>query len=261
MKEMTMARPVPYIDPNRPIAKRRPLKAWRHMQNLIADKEDTAEVFHIMQALNGNSTRRDLTKFMQSPSYQLLRERKTFLPDVLDDHAPLKALPKGTVGRTYVDFMEREGLTAHGLVNESLEQREPYQEFDDDLLWYVNRLRDTHDMYHILTGYGREALGEASLLGFTHSQHGGMGISFIAFMGARQIAKVAPRGARVKATLAEARRNGKIAKRLIELDIESILDRPLDEIRAELNIPEPVLYKETLKVFMEHNQDPQLVAA
>ena len=256
-----MARPVPYIDPNRPAPKRRPLKAWRHMQNLIADKEDTAQVFHIIQALNGDSTRRDLTKFMQSPSYQRFRERKTFLPDVLDDHAPLKALPKGTVGRTYVEFMEREGLTAHGLVNESLEQRETYQEFDDDLLWYVNRLRDTQDMYHILTGYGRDALGEASLLGFTHSQHGGMGISFIAYMGARQIAKVAPRGARVKAALAEARRNGKKAKRLIELDIESILDRPLADVRAELNIPKPVIYRQTLQVFQAYNQDPQLAAA
>lgn len=256
-----MARPVPYIDPNRPVPKRRPLKAWRHMQNLITDKEDTAQVFHIIQALNGDSARRDLIKFTQSPNYQTLRERKAFLPDILDDHAPLKALPKGTVGRTYVDFMEREGLTAHGLVNESLEQREADQEFDDDLLWYVNRLRDTHDMYHILTGYGRDALGEASLLGFTHSQHGGMGISFIAYMGARQIAKEAPRAARVKAALAEGRRNGKKAKRLIELDIESILDRPLDDVRAELNIPKPVIYKETLQVFMEHSQDPQLVAA
>lgn len=256
-----MAHPVPYIDPNRPTPKRRPLKAWRHMQNLIADKEDTAQVFHIIQALNGSSTRRDLEKFARSENYQMFRDRKTFLPDVLDDHAPLKALPKGTVGRTYVDFMEREGLTAHGLVNESLEQRETYQEFDDDLLWYVNRLRDSHDMYHILTGYGRDALGEASLLGFTHSQHGGMGISFIAFMGARQIAKEAPRGARVKAALAEARRNGKQAKRLIELDIEAILDKPLAEIREQLNIAEPIVYKQTLKVFMEHNQDPQLVAA
>ena len=256
-----MARPVPYIDPDRPAPKRRPLKAWRHMQNLIADKEDTAEVFHIIEALNGSSTRRDLMKFMQSPNYQKIRERETFLPDILDNHAPLKAMPKGTVGRTYVDFMEREGLTAHGLVNESLEQREHHTQYDDDLLWYVNRLRDTHDMYHILTGYGRDALGEASLLGFTHGQHGGMGISFIAYMGGRQIAKEAPRGARVKKSLAEGRRNGKSAKRIIELDIEAILDKPLADVRAQLNIQEPVIYKQTLKVFMEHDQDPQLVAA
>lgn len=257
----TMPKPTAFIDPNRPIPKRRPLKAWRHMQKLIADKEDTAQVFHIIESLNGNSTRRDFQRFLESESGTELLASRSFLPDVLDDHAPLKALPIGTVGRTYVDFMEREGLTANGLVQESLEQRAHHQQFDDDLHWYINRLRDTHDMYHILTGYGRDALGEASLLGYTHSQHGGMGISFIAFMGARQIAKVAPREARVKEVLAEGRRNGKQAKRIVEVDIESILDQPLHEVRERLNIAEPVLYKRALKVFEQYEQTPQLAAA
>ncbi|MHA7900061.1 MAG: Coq4 family protein [Henriciella sp.] len=256
-----MTRPVPFIDPARPKPKRRPLKAWNHMQKLIADKEDTTQVFHIIQALNGDSARRDFLRFMRSPQSREFLARNTFLPDILDDHAPLKALPKGTVGRTYVDFMEREGLTAHGLVKESLEQRKQYEKFDDDLLWYVNRIRDTHDMYHILTGYGRDALGEASLLGFTHSQHGGMGISFIAYMGQRQISKSAPREAQIKEVLAEGRRNGKAAKRLIEVDIEAVLDHPLQDVRERLNISEPLLYKQALKVFQSHQQDPKLVAA
>ncbi|MEO0449634.1 MAG: Coq4 family protein [Pseudomonadota bacterium] len=256
-----MSRPVPYIDPMRPKPKRRPLKAWRHMQKLIADKEDTTQVFHIIQALNGDSSRRDFLKFMKSGNALELLRRQTFLPDVLDDHAPLKALPKGTVGRTYVDFMEREGLTAHGLVNESLEQRKLHEQYDDDLLWYVNRLRDTHDMYHILTGYGRDALGEASLLGFTHSQHGGMGVSFIAFMGQRQISKAAPQAAHVKEVIAEGRRNGHKAKRIIEQDIEAILDHPLEDVRLDLGIEKPVLYKRALKVFSDQEQAPQLAAA
>ncbi len=256
-----MAPSVPFIDPNRPKPKRRPLKAWRHMQKLIADKEDTAQVFHIIEALNGSSNRRDFKRFIASEMGAKLLQRRTFLPDILDNHAPLKELPKGTVGRTYVDFMVREGLTANGLVQESLQQRAHHEQFDDDLLWYTNRLRDTHDMYHILTGYGRDALGEDALLGYTHSQHGGLGISFIAFMGNRQIAKEAPREARVKEVLAEGRRNGKRAKRIVELDIESILDQPLDEVRDRLNIAEPFLYKRALEVFAQYDQDPLLVAA
>lgn len=256
-----MSRPVPFIDPNRPKSKRRPLKAWRHMQKLIADKEDTEQVFHIIEALNGNSTRKDFYRFLASETGPGLLEQRAFLPDILDDHAPLKALPKGTVGRTYVDFMEREGLTAHGLVEESQANRKAYGQFDDDLLWYANRLRDTHDMYHVLTGYGRDALGEDALLGYTHGQHGGMGVSFIAFMGNRQIAKEAPKEARVKEVLAEGRRNGKAAKRIIEQDIIALLDQPIDEVRKRLNIAEPVHYYRALEVFKEYDQDPQLVAA
>ncbi|MCR9079834.1 MAG: ubiquinone biosynthesis protein COQ4 [Hyphomonadaceae bacterium] len=256
-----MNRPVPFIDPSRPKPKRRPLKAWRHMQKLIEDKEDTEQVFHIIEALNGGSTRKDFQRFMASESGPKLLEQRSFLPDILDDHAPLKALPEGTVGRAYVEFMEREGLTAHGLVEESLANRKAHEQYDDDLLWYANRLRDTHDMYHVLTGYGRDALGEDALLGYTHSQHGGLGVSFIAFMGNRQIAKQAPKAARVREVLAEGRRNGKAAKRIIEQDIIALLDQPIDAVRKRLNIAKPVLYRRALEVFREYEQDPQLVAA
>lgn len=256
-----MTQVIPFIDPARPKPRRRPLKAWRHMQKLIADKEDTEQVFHIIEALNGDSTRKDFLRFLKTDSGRELLKQRIFLPDVLDDHEPLWALPEGTVGRTYVEFMEREGLTANGLVEESLANRAQHQAYDDDLLWYVNRLRDTHDMYHILTGYGRDALGEDALLGYTHSQHGGLGVSFIAFMGNRQIAKHAPKEARVQDVLAEGRRNGKAAKRIIEQDIVGLLDRPLEEVRDELNIAEPVLYKRALDVFRAHEAEPATVAA
>lgn len=252
---------VPFINPDRPKVRRRPLKAWRHMQKLIADKEDTAQVFHIIEALNGDASRKDFHRFLKSNNGLSLLKARKFLPQILDDHAPLKSLPEGSVGRAYVEFMEREGLTAHGLVEESQLQRANQIEFDDDLLWYTNRLRDTHDLYHVLTGYGRDALGEDALLGYTHSQHGGLGISFIAFMGNRQIAKEAPKEARVREVLAEGRRNGKMAERIIDQDIEALLDQPLQEVRERLNIADPVLYKRALKVFAEHEQDPQLVAA
>lgn len=251
----------PFISPERPKPRRQPIKAWRHMQKLIEDKEDTAQVFHIIEALNGNANRKDFKRFLNSSNGLSLLQQRIFLPPILDDHAPLKALPEGSVGRAYVEFMEREGLTAHGLVEESKLQRANEIEFNDDLLWYSNRLRDTHDLYHVLTGYGRDALGEDALLGYTHSQHGGLGVSFIAFMGNRQIAKEAPREARVKEVLAEGRRNGKRAKRIIEQDIEVLLEQPLEQVRAQLDIAEPVLYKRALKVFDQYNQDPKLVAA
>ena len=80
-------------------------------------------------------------------------------------------------------------------------------------------------------------------------------------MGNRQIAKEAPKEARVKQVLAEGRRNGKAAKRIIEQDIVSLLDQPLDEVRERLNIIKPVVYLRALEVFKQYDQDPQLVAA
>ena len=50
---------------------------------------------------------------------------------MLDDHDALRKLPEGSVGRVYVDFMEREGLTAQGLVDESMKFRRTKPRFDD----------------------------------------------------------------------------------------------------------------------------------
>jgi len=256
-----MTRPVPYIDPSRPRARIKPFKAWKHMQNLIADKEDTSQVFQIVEALNGNAVVRDFERFMASEKGPQLLAERLFLPDMLDDHGPIEQLPEGTVGRAYLTFMQREGLSAAGLVAESEIQRDDDKEYDDDLLWYLNRLRDTHDLYHVLTGYNRDALGEASLLGYTHGQHRGRGISFIAFMGGREISKHAPREARIKDVIAEGRRNGKAAKRIIEQDISALLREPIDAARSRLNIAKPVLYRNAMRVLSEHGVDPMLVAA
>ena len=250
-----------YIDPTREAPKFRPLKAWRHMQKLIADKEDTEQVFEIIEALNGKSLQKDFDRFLKSEAGRSELAKKTYLPPLLDDHAPLHALPEGSVGRTYVEFMEREGLSAAGLVAESEKRPTSWRKIEDDLLWYGNRLRDTHDMYHILTGYGRDALGEASLLGFTHSQHGGLGVSFIAYMGGRQLSKGAPREADITNVIREGRRNGKRAKRLIETDIESILPRPLDEVRAELGIEPPRLYHRAHEIMRGQGIDPYTMMA
>ena len=251
-----MERAEVFISPARERPKLKPITAWRHMQQLIANKEDTEQVFHIIEALNGGAALKDFRRFMTTEAGQAKLKKRLYLPPILDNHQPLHALPKGSVGRCYVEFMEREGLSAAGLVAESERRRGSWREIEDDLLWYGNLLRDTHDMMHILTGYGRDALGEAALLGFTHSQHGGLGVSFIAFMGGREIAKSAPSEARIRDVIREGRRNGKLARRIIEQDIEDLLPRQLDDVRRELNIKGPVAYQRAHEVLRAHGLDP-----
>jgi len=245
-----------YISPDRERPKLKPITAWRHMQKLIANKEDTEQVFHIIEALNGDAALKDFERFLSTPTGQARLEKRTYLPPILDDHDPLIALPRGSVGRTYAEFMEREGLSAAGLVAESERRPAALRAVDDDLRWYGNLLRDTHDMMHILTGYGRDALGEAALLGFTHSQHGGLGVSFIAFMGGRQIAKVAPRDARIRDVIREARQNGRLAQRIIDQDIEALLPKQLEDVRRDLSINEPKAYKRAHEVIRAYGLDP-----
>jgi ubiquinone biosynthesis protein COQ4 len=136
--------------------------------------------------------------------------------------------------------------------------RNKVQEHDDDMLWYGNRLRDTHDLFHVLSGYNRDALGEASLLAFTYSQQPGLGVIFISFMGCRTIARHAPKGARIMDCFWEGKRNGAAAQRIIQQDIVALMHEPLEAARARLGIAPPVIYKETLALLTQHGYTPTL---
>ena len=239
-----MSRPLAH--PDRTRTRFRPLKAFYHMNRLIADKEDTAQVFHIIQALNGSHLQSELNAFKATQAGQSRLAEFRELPARLYDHGTLRRLPEGSVGRAYVSFMEREGLTAQGLVDEA-EKVHRDDEHDDVIGWYARRKRDTHDLFHVLSGYGRDALGEASLLAFTYGQsRGGRGVIFIAYMGCRQLRKSLPREIDVMACFHEGRRNGKAARSIVEQDIMALLAEPLEAARRRLGIKPPTAYSNAL---------------
>ena len=247
---------MPLVNREYSIAKIRPIKAFRHFRKLIADKEDTAEVFHIIEALAGKAFIRNAKTFLKSPYAQELMERNVDLPTVLDDHDKLRQLPVDSLGQAYVRFMEKEGLTAAGLVAEYDRFGADYQKRNDVTEWFGDRMRDTHDLLHVLTGYGRDALGEQCVLAFTYSQNPNLGILFIAYAGALEMKKQAPSNAPVLKAVREGQRLGKAAKRLAYYDIEKFLAMPIDEARAFLNIGQPTFYQQAHQAYQAQGIDP-----
>ncbi len=250
-----------HIHPKRKRSLIRPLKAAGHMKRLLADKEDTEQVFHIMEALNGNNMFRKVRQYSKTEIGRAMMDRRRYLPAILDDHDRLKKLPENTVGRAYVAFMEREGLSAAGLVEESEKWWDHHEKFDDDIDFLGCRFRDTHDLYHVLTGYGRDELGEISVLGFSHAHNGGFGNLFISYIGAWDLSKLAPEPHLVRASLREARRNGRAANALVTEDIVALLREPLADARERMNISEPIAYKAALASLKAIGYDGKLSAA
>ncbi len=248
--------PSVFADPARPRQRMRPFKAFGHFRKLVADKEDTEQVFHIFEALPRKGFMDDARAFCESDIGRSRMISEPFLPDILDDHAALEKLPAGTVGRAYLDFMRREGLSAAGLVAESEKMQRGRPRYNDQVTWYGNRLRDTHDLLHILTGYGRESLGEASVLAFTYGQTGNYGNAFIALLAGRQIRKVSgSRAAPIFGALRQGMRHGRAANNIINEDIRALLAEPIDAARARLNIPQPTLYRECHTAFANEGVD------
>tara|TARA_R110001599_G_scaffold224249_1_gene423418 strand:- start:742 stop:1536 length:795 start_codon:yes stop_codon:yes gene_type:complete len=236
-------------------------KALRHFKRLIADKEDTAEVFHVVEALAGNAFVRNARNFRQSSHAREIMDRNVDLPAMLDDHDQLRRLPAGSLGQAYVRFMEKEGLTAAGLVAEYDRYGNGQKQPDDLAEWYSNRTRDTHDLFHVLTGYGRDALGEDCLLAFSYSQDPNLGIIFIAYGGGMEVKKELSHGIPVLSAIRQGQNLGKAAKRIAYHDIEKLLAMQLDDARKLLNVGEPTLYRKAMEMCRDQGIDPYAVAS
>jgi ubiquinone biosynthesis protein COQ4 len=214
-----------------------PFEAVRAVQRLLANPEDTSQVFAIFRALRGKSGIRAFRRFAASPTgARIIREKRRLL-DTLSDRARLAALPQKSFGRCYFDFMEEEQLTAEGLVEASQSWESDPVPADVEL--FRERMRDAHDLTHVLTGYGRDPLGEVCLLAFMHAHNRNAGAGLIVLMSLKKTSKAGRRA------VFEAWRNGKKARWLQDQDFEALLPRPLDAVRRELNIAEPDLYLAT----------------
>jgi ubiquinone biosynthesis protein COQ4 len=220
-----------------------PLKAFRALGRLLKNKEDTAQVFELMRALSGRSVPNGYARLISTPAGGSIAFRHQELATILSDHEFLARLPEGSVGRAYLHFTTSENISAQGLIEESRKGVD-VEEIDSEhpYAWYGRRLRDVHDLWHVLSGYGRDALGEACVVAFSYAQTKSLGFALIAFAGAMKLRKETP-GLPAPAAVWQAYRNGRKAAWLPGEDYVRLLGEPLNAARARLNIARPTVYE------------------
>ena len=220
----------------------RPFHALMSVIRLVRDKEDTSQVFEAVSALSGAHGRRLFRRFVGTPYGQRVVTEPVRLEDVLSDREALRALPEGTVGRVYLDFMEGENLTPDGLLEAAEEAGIDFQtetDFKAFRRMFLN-LDVAHDLWHVVTGYGRDALGELCNLVYTYEQTRNRGFQLIILIGAIAQKVEQPR-AKILSALMEARRNARQSNWILAFDVEELLKTPLEEARVKLGLgPTPV---------------------
>jgi len=172
----------------------RPVAALRAMRKLLRNREETQQVFLLIEALRGKTTLRQFARFRQTETGRaVLRENRRLL-DRLSDR---------------------------------------------------ERNREIHDLLHVVTGYGRDPLGEACLVAFSYAQTGLKGFAVIAAFVARRIARSRP-GQPVRRAVFEGYRHGRSAGWLPGADWEALLAHPVQAIRAQFAIKPPTYYRTIL---------------
>ena len=210
--------------------------AWRALMALRQNPDDTKIVFDLIRALSGKCGRRAFLRFQATPTGRHVLEQKRDLIDSVRDREALAKLPEGSLGRTYLAFTEREQIGADGLI-EASEAVPKDPDTPADARRFFERLRDMHDLEHVVTGYGRDLRGEGAILTLDIAQqwhHGIAAIVALAFIeGDREARRI----------IREAWRRGRKAAWLSAADWEALLPRPLQEVREELGLGEAPCYE------------------
>lgn len=223
----------------------KPLVALRAIRALFKNKEDTGQVFKVVEALKGDSILRNFERFKASELGASVLAERRLLIDTLCNKEYLAGLPEDSYGKAYQNFLDTENLTAEGLVSAS-EEAPRWGSREADMALFTSRLRDSHDLHHVLTGYGRNPVGELCTLtfGYPHTRNRGIGV--LVLIGMFKIKKDM-RDVPVFKAVWQAYRNGKKAAWLPGVDWEAMLPLPLEEVRRQLNILSPTEYQKVEK--------------
>lgn len=213
------------------------------MHALLEDPDDTAQAFKVIAAMSGGSGERLYKRFRRSPTgARILREKRS-LVDVIGDLDQLRAMPTDSLGQGIAAFYETEEISAQGLVAASeagFGEREPGEEMDEERRIFGERLRDLHDVFHVLAGYGRDLRGEAAVLAFTLAQTWNLGIGFIVLTVLRRGGLRSDLGRLIRGAF----RRGRRAIWLVDLDWEALLPQPIDRLRSDLGVGPPPVYEQ-----------------
>lgn len=144
------------------------------------------------------------------------------------DQDALAKMPAGTLGRAYADFM-----SARGLRHEDLVLVEGDGEFD----FLRNHLRETHDLWHVATGFDTDVAGELGVQAFYLAQFNGpLPVMLIAIGMVNALFRDMDDAPRRMAAMARGWVLGRRAQQLFGVRWAERWEQPVEELRRELSL-------------------------
>jgi ubiquinone biosynthesis protein COQ4 len=175
-----------------------------------------------------------IRKLKEDPECAKIIEERYMGPEY--DLDKLSKLPKDTLGYTYAKIMTAMGFQPHFYRDRP--------SLNDESDYVTMRVRKTHDIHHALSGFDMN-VGEIGVIAINVSQFGYPAFMLLDLVGLTMacfptMSKVPENekflGGLVFDTLSAGIKMGREAKRLFPVRFEEMLDRPLQEVRKQLNI-------------------------
>ena len=204
-------------------------RALRALSRVLANPDETDQVLIFTTYANAGSNGDRIELFFQNPDGQRLFEDQRAIDSKTVDLDALYALPSGTLGHAYASFMKRHGLTPNVF------DGPPEDVTDEHRSYLIQRMRQTHDLWHVVTNAETDPAGEVALQAFYFAHIGAKGSGILAALGTL---KTVRHDRRILRDVAEMVRLGRNAKSLPVFAWEDHWTTPLTEVRRMLNLPE-----------------------
>ncbi len=204
----------------------RAARAMRALVRLARDPYDTEQVFILSTNINVGAIRRRLPRFYASAEGQRLYAEDRSIDTRHVDLDALAQLPAGTLGHEYTRFLADRDFTPDLF-------QAPENVADPRASYLMKRIRQTHDLWHLLTGHPTNPAGEVALQAFTYGQLGAPSSLLIALAGT---ARGLSDRRTLPAEVLSAYRAGRRAAPLVAFPWEDHWATPLAELRALLRI-------------------------
>ncbi len=150
-------------------------REWRRglksLVGFITDPSDLRNSFDAFLLLAGPTIQREFQRFAEHPEGRRMLDA-TPRPDLnatLTDFDLLRSMPDDSFARAYLDYMSGEeiGSAAYFMESAQLPDKAARLGWSDEQLWFVKRMTNSHDLFHVLTGYDREITGEVGVISYT----------------------------------------------------------------------------------------------
>ena len=218
-------------------------RALRALRRLLDDPDDTAQAIEINFAIGTRDFERQFQRFSASPAGRALLRERPSLAATLSDAGSLARMPPDSLGRAYLAYLEENRFRPTGLlelqrqVQARWEREEGLPPIDPLRAWYRDRATLAHDLFHLVTGYGTDDLGEATLLAFSQAQLGGRANGLLTAGASFEMLRLL--GPRWLGYVVRAWRRGHRAVDLVALPWEELLPLRLSTVRRIAQVGEP----------------------
>lgn len=203
-------------------------RALKALARVLRNPEETDQVLVFSNLINAGQRDSRLMPFFDDPrGKKLFAEQRTIDSTNVDLHA-LAALPAHTLGHAYATFMLGHGLTPNVFDGPPEDVREPRAAY------VIQRMRQTHDLWHVVTDCETDPAGEIALQAFTFAQVKAPSSAILAILGSLRSMRHTRQVWRDAITLY---RRGLAAQPLVLFPWEDHWTTPLADVRRMLGLP------------------------